>query len=105
MSNFYSDPYYCNGTVKKQLASLGYTNVINECKDFYSLIENDNGNELLHYYYYFDNYLKNKTNVRCTVPNYDVLITNPPFSGDHIERIFDYCVNKQSKPFFILAPK
>jgi hypothetical protein len=25
-------------------------------------------------------------------PDYDVLVTNPPFSGDHLERIFKFAV-------------
>jgi hypothetical protein len=56
------------------LKSLGLVNVINECVDFYTAIEEE------------------------TVPEYDVLITNPPFSGDHMERLLAFCVKKQSKP-------
>jgi hypothetical protein len=25
-------------------------------------------------------------------PEYDILVTNPPFSGDHLERIFRFVV-------------
>ena len=31
------DPYYCQGSVKRHLASLGFTNVYNENEDFYQV--------------------------------------------------------------------
>ena len=49
------DPYYCSGTVVKRLHSLGYPNVVHENIDFYSRIETS------------------------TVPDFNVLITNPPY--------------------------
>ena len=36
-------------------------------------------------------------------PEYDILITNPPYSGDHVERLLTYCVNS-NKPFILLLP-
>jgi hypothetical protein len=49
------DPYFCSGTVVKRLQSLGYSNVVHENVDFYHRIKTK------------------------TVPNFDVLITNPPY--------------------------
>ena len=34
------DPYYCAGKVKAHLRKLGFTNVVNENKDFYELQTN-----------------------------------------------------------------
>ena len=35
------------------------------------------------------------------VPDFDVLVTNPPFSGDHIEKLMAFCAKKK-KPSFLL---
>ena len=48
------DPYFCAGTMKEHLRSLGFHTVYNECEDFYSLIREG-----------------------C-VPPHDVLVTAPP---------------------------
>ncbi|ORC88489.1 uncharacterized protein TM35_000161270 [Trypanosoma theileri] len=74
------DPYYCAGTVVQHWNTLGVQRVIHENRDFYKDIEDDK------------------------VPHeYDMLITNPPFSGDHIERMFSYLVGAK-KPFAFLVP-
>ena len=73
------DPYYCNGAVVKHLASRGFGNVYNKNEDFYRVI------------------------AEGRVPDYDVCVTNPPYSGDHIERMLKFCV-ESSKPFFCLVP-
>jgi hypothetical protein len=91
------DPYYCDGGVKDKLSSMGYTNVINNNRDFYKDISTN------------------------SIPEYDVLITNPPYSADHIEKILEYVVsmsssaststennknknNNKPKPCFLLLP-
>jgi hypothetical protein len=74
------DPYYCDGSVKRHLASLGYDKVINENVDFYQRIQCNN------------------------VPVYDVLLTNPPYSGDHIERLLQFATKQNDKPFCLLMP-
>ncbi|VEU42935.1 unnamed protein product [Pseudo-nitzschia multistriata] len=82
------DPYYCDGGVKTKLASMGFTNVINRNRDFYRDIESGE------------------------IPDYDVLVTNPPYSGMHMERILDFCRQqsecqpnkKKKKCFFLLLP-
>lgn len=55
------DPYFCEGSMKRHLASLGFDTVINENVDFYQAIADN------------------------TVPKYDVLVTNPPYSGHHVQ--------------------
>ena len=74
------DPYFCTGRVKEHLAKIGFpNNVYNENEDFYAKIEQ---NEL---------------------PEYDILMTNPPYSLDHMERIVKFCA-EQDKPFLLLLP-
>jgi hypothetical protein len=73
------DPYYCDGGVKVKLASMGFDKVINENEDFYENIEMDK------------------------IPSHDVLVTNPPYSGHHMEKILSFC-SKNRKPFLLLLP-
>ena len=73
------DPYYCAGAMKKHLGALGFTNVHNECVDFYVSI-----------------YEK-------AIPPHDVVITNPPYSGSHVEKLLRF-VRGNGKPFFLLMP-
>lgn len=73
------DPYYCEGSVVSNLASLGFTDVYNRLEDFYAKIACN------------------------SIPEYDVLVTNPPYSGDNMARLLSFC--KQSKkPWFLLLP-
>jgi hypothetical protein len=69
------DPYYCDGTVIENLNSLGYSKVHNRNEDFYS----------------------------SKPPKFDVLVTNPPYSGDHVERLLKFCTESK-KPFLLLLP-
>ena len=71
------DPYFCDG-VKRHLASIGFTNVYNENRDFYA--------------------------EPLDREKYDVLVTNPPYSGSHVERLFRFCARLGNKPFFLLLP-
>jgi hypothetical protein len=73
------DPYFCEGVMKGHLASLGFTDVYNELEDFYARVASK------------------------TCPEYDVLITNPPYSGDHPSKLMDFVV-ASGKPFFLLMP-
>ena len=74
------DPYYCQGTCVTHLSSLGFTDVYNKNEDFYEAQRTGK------------------------VPLYDVLVTNPPFSGDHMERILEF-VWASNKPFLLLLPQ
>jgi hypothetical protein len=75
------DPYYCHGSIKTDMEKLGY------CGTF---IHNDP----------VDCYLAQKLK---KVPDHDVVLTNPPFSGDHIKRALVY-VQKSKKPWAFLLP-
>ena len=69
------DPYYCKGAVIENLCKLGFTQVINKKQDFYTNPETE----------------------------FDVVVTNPPYSGDHPEKLIDFC-SKYGKPWFLLVP-
>ena len=73
------DPYYCAGTVVQHLNKLGFENVYNQPEDFYQVIQDG-----------------------C-VPQHDVLVTNPPYSGDHFERLLKFC-SQNNKPALLLIP-
>ena len=73
------DPFYCDGGVKRRLRSLGFPSVHHEKVDFYAVTAA--GDE----------------------PPFDVLVTNPPYSGDHIEKTLNYCA-ASGKPWLLLVP-
>lgn len=77
------DPYYCDGAVKRNLASLGFPQVHNVKEDCY------------------------RTWASRSVPDLDVLITNPPYSQDHIPKLVDFLSSPTmtSKPWFLLMPQ
>ena len=77
------DPYYCDGSVIRNLSSLGFSNVYNKKEDCYKVWSSP------------DQY-----------PNYDVFVTNPPYSEDHIERLMKHVTSPKlaSRPFFLLMP-
>jgi hypothetical protein len=72
------DPFFCNGKVIENFKSLGWSNITNVNRDFYQDVVNH------------------------TVPNHDVLVTNPPYSSDHIERILSYCKDSKECNYFAL---
>jgi len=74
------DPFYCNGQAKVLLESLGFVNVKHDKRDFYKDVQNN------------------------TIPPHHVMVTNPPYSEDHKERIIEYTFGKlrtQNTPFFL----
>lgn len=73
------DPYYCAASVSGHLATLGYYNVYNQPADFYAAI------------------------AEGTLPDFDVLVTNPPYSGDHVDRLLQF-VRGIAQPSFLLIP-
>ena len=73
------DPYFCEGSVVERLQTLGFTDVYNKKEDFYLKI------------------------AEGTIPEYDCLVTNPPYSADHVERLMKFCM-ESTKPFFLLLP-
>lgn len=38
-----------------------------------------------------------------SLPDYDILVTNPPYSSDHVEKLLAF-VAKSSKPWLLLLP-
>jgi hypothetical protein len=73
------DPYYCQGSVVGCLQSLQFPQIINRNRDFYRDIK------------------------QRAVPNYDVLITNPPFSGEHKQKLLTF-IAESSTPYLLLLP-
>lgn len=74
------DPYYCDGTVKRHLSFLGFDNVINQNSDFYQRIQDND------------------------IPPHDIIVTNPPYSENHIEKLLHFVTTKSEKPFCLLMP-
>ena len=62
------------------MQSLGFDSVYNKNEDFYA------------------------TQASKATPDFDCLVTNPPFSGDHIERLLAFC-HSSKKPWAILMPQ
>eukprot|EP00854_Cymbomonas_tetramitiformis_P012218 gene12218-14429_t len=73
------DPYYCKGTLIKHLKKLGFTNVYNKDEDFYARLD---AGEL---------------------PPHDVLVTSPPYSKNHIERLAEH-MRTTTVPWMVLMP-
>eukprot|EP00873_Tetraselmis_striata_P018643 jgi/Tetstr1/438907/TSEL_027415.t1 len=73
------DPYFCTGQVVNHLGQYGFADVYNRCEDFYQVIANGE------------------------VPEHDVVVTNPPYSADHMEKIIRFCT-EQAKPWMLLLP-
>lgn len=73
------DPYYCAGSIVQHLNRLGFPRVHNVPEDFYEVISNK------------------------TIPEHDVVLTNPPYSGNHFERLLDF-LKSNGKPFLLLLP-
>ena len=77
------DPYYCQGRVRTLLSALGCTpeRILNCNRDFYADI------------------------AQKAIPPHDILMTNPPYSGDHKQRLLDFlCSRTAPVPFLLLLP-
>jgi len=73
------DPYYCAGSVQRHLKAVGFPCVHNANEDFYAVIASG-----------------------C-LPEHDVLVTNPPYTADHVERFLRFAVDN-GKPWLLLVP-
>lgn len=74
------DPYYCQGGSKRRLGRLGFDKVFNENVDFYKAIREN------------------------TVPPFDVLVTNPPFSTrEHTSAALGFAISS-GKPWLMVYP-
>lgn len=74
------DPYYCAGGTVYHLNKLGFGNVYNKCEDFYNVI------------------------AEGRVPSHDVILTNPPYSGDHFDKLLQF-LSTNNKPALLLLPE
>eukprot|EP00392_Amoebophrya_sp_AT5.2_P013596 g13725.t1 len=68
------DPYFCTGQMKTHLANLGFHDVYNEPVDCYAQWKEPG-----------------------IVDRFDALVTNPPYSGDHVLKLLDFCRKKCPK--------
>jgi len=77
------DPYFCNGRVARHLESLGFPEVYNRKEDCYKVWKDPS-----------------------LYPSYDIFLTNPPYSADHIEKLMQHVTSKQNKnkPWMLLMP-
>lgn len=78
------DPYYCNGAVIENLAVLGFPSVYNKKEDCYQVWAS-----------------------AASYPSFDVLVTNPPYSADHIEKLVNHITSPKmtGRPWFLLMPE
>jgi hypothetical protein len=76
------DPFFCEGSMVERVGSLGFTNVYNRKEDFYSMKSSSQ------------------------LPSFELLLTNPPYSLDHMDRLLSFCINemKGKQPFCLLLP-
>ena len=110
------DPYFCAGSVKKNLASLGFPNVYNENEDFYAQIANGTlpkyvlQFKIAHWPSIIAERLHSAVlchgvyneGFACLV-RFDVLVTNPPYSKDHVLKLLDFAAS-QPQPHFLCMP-
>jgi hypothetical protein len=75
------DPYYCAGSTATHLNALGYPDVYNRPVDFYAA----------------------QSSIPPSIPPFDVLVSNPPFSEDHPRRSMTFALSS-GRPFLILLP-
>ena len=77
------DPYYCDGGVITRLANLGFTNVLHSKVDCYSTWSSN------------------------SVGRFDVVVTNPPYSEGHVERMMEWVMEGggRGRSWFLLMPQ
>jgi len=88
------DPYYCAGRAGTLLNDLFQRHQSKRLSSTSIRIQHEKRD------FYKD--MKQKT-----VPNHDILVTNPPYSEDHKERCLEFAVNQlkeHGRPFFLLMP-
>ena len=75
------DPFFCDGATVRHLRGLGFETVINRNRDFYKDLRDGD------------------------IPAHDVLVTNPPYSGDHKVQAIDFAVEgNHGRPWLFLLP-
>lgn len=127
------DPFFCEGRVVRLLSGLGFENVYNRNEDFYAAKAAGMKARRWWQHVWFHRHRGDQPSSesdsiqRCTtwiahhrlplhptshnanaatgkLPEFDVLVTNPPFSGDHIERTLAFALACR-KPWFLLLPQ
>ncbi len=92
------DPYWCQGRMRSFLNNLGIRHVINDNRDFYADIEAAQKGSQTSVF----------SEPRSTpgLPAFDVLVTNPPYSGDHKTKLLNFLISPlaSNKPFALLLP-
>ena len=68
------DPYFCAGAAAERLRALGFASASNEDIDFYAALSERGERDV-------------SQASPPSLPQHDVLVTNPPFSGDHCARL------------------
>ncbi|KAJ9506252.1 hypothetical protein QJQ45_000290 [Haematococcus lacustris] len=71
--------FYCKGGVRHHWQALGFNHLIHRNRDFYHDVATQQ------------------------LPDYDILVTNPPYSGTHKERALHFCA-ASGKPWALLLP-
>lgn len=66
------DPYFCDGSMVEKLSRIGFPHAYNVKEDCYKVWEGD-------------------------LPEFDVCVTNPPYSSDHIEKLIRFVTGKKMK--------
>lgn len=78
------DPFFCRGSVRARLAAAGFPCVRNVDEDFYRT----------------DAYMRPE----AAAASFDVVVTNPPFSGSHISRALAWAA-RVPQPALLLLPQ
>ena len=88
------DPYFCAGAASERLRALGFASASNEDVDFYAALGDTQSR------------VDDGSTNAPSLPAHDVLVTNPPFSGDHCRRLVAFLAARpRDKPFALLAPE
>lgn len=88
------DPYFCAGAASERLRALGFASACNEDVDFYAALGDT------------ESRVDDGSTNAPSLPAHDVLVTNPPFSGDHCRRLVAFLATRpRDVPFALLAPE
>ena len=88
------DPYFCAGAASERLRALGFASASNEDVDFYAALGDT------------ESRVDDGSTNAPSLPAHDVLVTNPPFSGDHCRRLVAFLAARpRDLPFALLAPE
>jgi len=100
------DPYFCQGAVVTKLGEMGFFSVYNRNENFYAsdawklvMGRSERGDRVTS--------PRPENEGEDTAPSqhlhFDVLLTNPPYSGDHVDKLFQFSIRSR-RPFLLLVP-